>query len=486
MLSKKMKNKRKKASAMIYGIIIIGITSFVLLSLMQFIVSNLKLGFYAEPKEQANQIAEAGIYTYRWYLGHNIEGKTSTQIGTFWNNAIGVDDDEDGDCDDADTSIDNYDSDNDGDIDSNDSDGTEAYVSVYEDGSGDEIGYYSVCVTKPTTYFPSTINISVTGWTKDKPNIKKTVTARLRKPSWSEYAILTNKYSEFDSSSVIYGPIHGNEGFKLDNATINNIVYASVKEYYDGATEDGVNGTATFSVGKMFPVQKIDFQNAISDFESIKSQATADSLYYDDSGYGRYIHLNSDGTMDVSVVTNYNRKTLEYIELGSTNTNVPISGKVIYVENNIWIDGTLGSGKELTIVAHDSRSGYEPNIYLGSDSLEYSDATNSVLGLMAKNNINFIKNSKDDLRIDAALFAMDGGIGWFQPENVGADWSSVSLTKLTIYGSVISNKRISFKYAGSPDYGFMTQDIIFDGNLNKLAPPMFPSGERIEIDRWGE
>lgn len=471
---------------MIYGIIIIGITSFVLLSLMQFIISNLKLGFYAEPKEQARQAAEAGVYFYRWYLGHNLEGKTSTQIGTFWNNAVGVDDNQDGDCEDVDVSIDNYDSDNDGDIDGDDSDGTEAYVSVYKDGDGNEIGYYSICVKKPTIYFPSVLTIEVTGWTKDKPDIKQTTTARLRKPSWSEYVILTNKYSEFDSLSTIYGPIHGNEGFKLDNATINNIVYSSVEDYYNGtSTVNGVNGSATFNVGTMFPVQSIDFQSAVSDFESIKNQAIIDSLYYDDSGFGRYIELNSDGTVNISVVTNYDRETLEYTELGSTNTSVSIGDSaVIYVENNVWVDGTLGAGKKLTIVAHDSRSGYEPSIYLGDDNLEYDGSSETFLGLMAENNIHFVRDSMDNLYISASLFAMNGSIGWIPPN--GADWSTVSLTEVTIYGSIVSNKRIMFKHGGAPNYGFITQNIVFDATLNDTSPPMFPSGERFEIDRWDE
>ncbi len=486
MLLKKIQNKIKKGSVMIYGILIIGITSFVLLSIMQFIISNLKLGFYAEPKEQARQAAEAGIYFYRWYLGHNLEGKTSTQIGTFWANAIGVDDNKDGNCDDIDVSLDNYDSDDDGDIDGDDTDGTEAYVSVYTDGNGNDIGYYSICVMGPTEYFPSTSTIKVTGWTKDKPNIKHITTARLRKPSWSEYVILTNKYSKFDSSATIYGPIHGNEGFELDNATINNIVYSSVKEYYNGtSTVDGVNGSATFNVGTIFPVQKIDFQNAVSDFESIKNQAIADSLYYDDSGYGRYIELNSDGTINVSVVTNYDKETLAYTELGSTNINVSIADNaVIYVENNVWVDGTLGVGKNLTIAAHDSRSGYDPSIYLGDNDLEYSSSTGTSLGLMSENNILFVRDSKDDLYIDASLFAMNGGIGWIPPN--GTDWSAVSLTKLTIYGSLASNKRMKFKHTGAPNYGFMVQNIVFNAILNDKAPPMFPSGERIEIDRWDE
>ena len=488
MLLKNIK-KIKAGGALIYGLIIISITTFVMVSLLQFVVSNLKLGFFAESKEQSVQIAESGVYFYRWYLGHNIEGKTLSQIGNFWDSAIGVDDNQDGDCEDSDSSPDNYDSDNDGDIDNDDSDGTEAYVSVYKDSSGNDIGYYSICVTKPDTYFSSELSIKVTGWTKNKPNIKKQVTARIRKPSLSEYVILTNKYSVFDSSSTIYGQIHGNEGFELNNATVNNIVYASVKDYYNGvSTVDGVNGTATFKIGKVFPVQRIDFQNAVSNFEAIKTQAIADSLYFDDSGFGRYIHLNPDGTIDVYIVTNYDRNTLEFDNYTKKleSSHLPIGDNaVIYVENNVWVDGTLGVGKNLTIAAHDSRSGYDPSIYLGSDNIEYSNgSTGTFLGLMAENNIHFIKDSGDNLSIDASLFAMNGSIGWVPPS--GADWSDESLNSLTIYGSLISNKRIKFKYSGSPDYGFMTQNIQFDATLKNYSPPMFPSSQVLEIDKWNE
>ncbi len=474
---------------MVYGIIIIGITSFVMVSLLQFVVSNFKLGFFAEPKEQSIQIAEAGVYFYRWYLGHNIEGKTmtTTQTNNFWNSAVGVDDNQDGDCEDSDSSPDNYDSDNDGDIDNDDSDGTEAYVSVYKDGSGNEVGYYSICVTKPTTYFSSELTIKVTGWTKNKPNIKKSVTARIRKPSLSEYVILTNKYTKFDSNSTIYGTIHGNEGFELDNATVDNIVYSSVEDYYNGAsTVDGVNGTATFNAGKVFPVQRVDFQNAVSGIHAIRAQANSDSLLFEqdeDSKFGRYINLNSDGTINISTVTSYNEKTLEYFDTENPQIKVIPNNAVLYVEGNVWIDGTLGPNKKLTIVAYDEREGYSPNIYLGDDDLLYSDS-NSVLGLIAENDIRFIKGSKNKLEIDASLFALKGAVGWIEPD--GANWSTEFKSEITIFGSIASNKRINFKYSGSPDYGFSAQNIIFNAKLNETPPPMFPSKEMLEIDKWNE
>ena len=490
MLEKNTK-KIKNGSAMIYGIIVIGITSFVMVSLLQFVISNFKLGFFAEPKEESVQIAEAGVYFYRWYLSHSVEGKnmTTAQIDNFWNSAIGVDDNQDGDCDDSDFTPDNYDSDNDGDIDNNDSDGTEAYVSVYKDGSGNEIGYYSICVTKPNKYFPSELTIKVIGWTKNKPNIKKTVTARIRKPSLSEYVILTNKYSKLDSNfTTIYGKIHGNEGFELDNATVNNVVYASVENYYNGSSVvDGVNGgsNAEFKAGKIFPVQKIDFQNAISGIHSIRTQADIDSLLFEhdtDDGFGKYIHLNSDGTMNISVVSNYDKETLAYTSLTSTQTKTFPNNAVLYIEGNVWIDGTLGSNKKLTIVAYDEREGYSPSIYLGSDDLLYSDS-DSVLGLIAENDIRFIKNSKDELEIDASLFALKGSVGWIEPS--GVSWNSKSLSKITIFGSIASNKRINFKYS-SPDHGFLTKNIIFNAKLNETPPPMFPLEEVFVIDKWNE
>jgi len=152
--------KNKKASILAYALIIISIVSILLTASMKVVVSHMKYGLTRESKEESLQVAEAGIYFYRWYLAHKVEGLTKKQVRQFWasGNAYGVD-------------------------------------SVYEnDFNG--IGKYSITVTPPEAN-STIVVVQSTGWSYKYPDIKRTVQARFRQPSWSEYSVLCDSDIRF-------------------------------------------------------------------------------------------------------------------------------------------------------------------------------------------------------------------------------------------------------------------------------------------------
>ena len=60
------KNKIRKGAILAYTLIVISIVSIFLTASMRVVVSNINFGINRESKEQSLQIAEAGIYYYRW------------------------------------------------------------------------------------------------------------------------------------------------------------------------------------------------------------------------------------------------------------------------------------------------------------------------------------------------------------------------------------------------------------------------------------
>ncbi|MDZ4385147.1 MAG: pilus assembly PilX N-terminal domain-containing protein, partial [Candidatus Moranbacteria bacterium] len=76
--------KNKKGSALAYGLIMMAVVSIILVSLLRYISSQMRASLNRGEKEQAFQVAEAGVYFYRWYLAHQVSGKTVQQIKTFW------------------------------------------------------------------------------------------------------------------------------------------------------------------------------------------------------------------------------------------------------------------------------------------------------------------------------------------------------------------------------------------------------------------
>lgn len=501
----------KKGGALIYGLIMVGIVSVIFTGLIQFVVSQLKYSLYVVPREQSLHIAEAGVYFYRWYLAHNVEGRTATQVETFWSgNPLGVDDNQDGDCDDADLSIDDADIDGDGDIDGDDSDGTEAYVVDFED-----YGRFSICVTRPPVY-STIVTITASGWTNQRPTLVRTVSARLRKPSWSENAILANAATRLSAGTEVYGPMHVNGGFRFDGVA-HNVVSSSVTCYDDPDTT-GVNdpceqpgvwtswaaeynttlASDVFLAGKTFPVTATDFDNVTANFNLMREIATTNLLYWGTQGKGRLIELGvpSANQMRVTRVQQYNASTYEITNLQQSDVDdvlIPDFG-VVYVEDNVWVVGTLPSGKQLTIAAHHSDAGETPSIFLGMDDIFYEAGADSstVLGLAAEGSVSILRDAEgslsaasgtdlETLHIDGALLAQTGNVGWSSPN--GVSWNTYKDT-IEIFGAIATNTRMGFGYSSGT--GYANRNLIFDNSLLQYPPPLFPTGDSYLIDQWAE
>ncbi|PIR73890.1 MAG: hypothetical protein COU40_00110 [Candidatus Moranbacteria bacterium CG10_big_fil_rev_8_21_14_0_10_35_21] len=490
-----IKSKFKKGSALAYVLVIMSAVSIILVSMIQYVVSQVNFSFNRLEREKAFQTAEAGVFFYRWYLAHQVSGKTAKQIKEFW----------------EDTSPYPYGVDSD-------------YIGDFSDPEGGVIGQYQIQTEKPEPG-STIVTVKSTGWTLKKPNVKRTVQVRFRRPSWSEYSVLANAFMRFGEGTTVNGKIHVNQGVRFDGVA-NNVVSSSVycvdDPDHSGGNEFGVHThidptdpspncsdpdvvavperADVFKAGRQFPLPEVSFVGVSSDLGFMKTEAkdNGNGIYFNSAGYGRHIILKTDGTFDVCTVNSYNSTTYVIEKYRKTSgggtcsscsgqclNNYPIpDDKIIFVEDNVWVEGKIDD-KKVTIAAANLEGGSPANIYIGMNNsdaekghLLYTNFNgNDIIGLVAQNNISVVYNSENILEIDAALLAQSG--------RVGRDYYSGNYKNtITVNGSIATAKRYGFAYTNGT--GYANRNLNFDNNLLYYPPPYFPTGTEYSIDLWDE
>lgn len=466
--------ENKKGSILAYTLIIITIVSIFLTASLKVVVSNIQYGINRESKEESLQIAEAGVYFYRWYLAHKVASLTKKQIRQFWTSgaAYGI--------------------------------GT-----PYQDDFNG-VGMYSISVVPPDPY-STIVVVNVTGWTYKFPDLKRTVRVRFRQPAWSEYVLLCDSDIRIGEGTDVNGKVHANRGVRFD-AVGHNVVSSSVATYDDpdhgGGYEYGVHTHVdpidpyppaalpvrndVFMAGRNFPVPIKDFDTILEDIADMKSESgctnvgsycsgdtngaivSSGGIYFNDANHGRHIILQADGTMRVSRVTNMSNDEVKN-QSAFVTYNIPDNG-VIFVEDNVWVDGTIND-RRVTIVAANLTGGDSKDIYIEKD-LTYTNYDGSdIIGLVAQRDIEITENSENNLKIDGVLLANAG--------RVGRDWKKNNYKdSVTIFGAIVTKLRYGFAYTDGT--GYANRYLIYDNNLLYYPPPYFPTGTDYAIDSWEE
>jgi hypothetical protein len=484
----KKENKKlniEKGSILAYVLVMMMIVSIILISMLQYISSQIQLGSHRLEKEKAFHVAEAGIYYYRWYLVHNVADKTVAQIKSFWEDSprpMGV---------------------------------NSAVEVEFADPEGGPIGKYRIEVTPPIA--GSTIaTVKSTGWTYKEPNVKRVVQARFRRKSWSEYIFLLDESINFGVGAVVDGRVHSNKGVRFDGVANNEIT--SYLDKYDDPSHDDVDSpehsfhadiknefgvhthVATkdplppasvperpdvFAGGRNFPTDEksvSDVSVVLGDMK-IESQVSGHGLYLDGTACGGVASIGwhlilNGGTVTAKKVTSKSATTHaitgEGCSVSYSGAAFPNNG-IIYAEGHIWVEGIVNN-KKVTIVAGAAGK----NIYIGAGNtnIKYTnfDGTDTI-GLIAQDSIIVARDCPTNFIVNAALLAQSG--------NVRRDsyTSSYNKTSLTIKGSIASHLATYFNHGSN---GFSSRNYKFDDNLIEYPPPYFPTGTEYEIDRWEE
>jgi hypothetical protein len=426
-------------------------------------------------REQAFQIAEAGVEYYRWHLAH---ASADYQDGT---GQAGP------------------------------------YVHDYNDADGHKIGTFTLEVTPPPIG-STVVVVKSTGEYLGTTTAERAVQATLAIPSVARFAIAADEDVRIGEGTVTEGPVHANGGVRFDGVARN--VVTSAKDVYDdpdhsGANEFGVHTHVSpadplppaavperedvFTVGRDFPVPAIDFAGMVADLADIKAKAQAGGSYYNASGKQGYrVVLKSNDTYDLYRVTAKNSptygcsnaqgdsdwdlwtiKTQTYLG----NFDFPANG-LMFFEDNLWIEGNVTTAR-LTIAAarFPDAQGNRRDIIITNDITYGAKDGSAVLGLIAQNSVNVGLSSDTDLEVDAALVAQNGRVGrHYYSSSCGTGYTRNSITT---YGSIVSKGRYGFAWTDGT--GYETRNMVYDPHLLYAPPPEFPlTTDQYEVLSWEE
>lgn len=485
-------NKNFKRGIILLNVLIFSILAFAIITFfVVWISSSIKTAQSTLYKEQAFQIAEAGVDYYRWHLAHS---PNDFKDGT---NSSGP------------------------------------YSHVFYDKEGNAIGHFFLTITPPITG-STIVTIRSEGRVDKYPSIKRVTQTKLAIPSFAKYAIVANDVVRFGEGTEVFGPIHSNKGIRFDGIA-HNLITSAVSSYDDpdhnGNNEFGVhthvntggsgvtesfrsqeapptnpvpNRSDVFMIGRQFPVPQSDFTGITNDLSVIKTNATSGGKYLAPSGaLGYHIVLKTNDTYDLYKVTNLTSASNNCSNNSSSgdatwgtwsikssngqtllgNYANPGNG-LIFVEDNVWVDGKINTAR-ITIAAgkFPDNPNSRKSIFINKDLLYTNYDGQDVIGLIAQEDITVGMESEDDLRIDAALMANNGRAGRHYYSSYCSPYHSRNT--LTLYGMIGSNDRYGFAYTDNT--GYDSRIIIYDANLLYGPPPSFPlTSDKYSTISWEE
>lgn len=440
------------------AIIIVIIFGAVLVMSMGAIISLLivqqRVIQYTAASEQALQIAEAGINRYRWILAHNEEDFS------------GADED---------------------------------YAA----------GHYTVSVDPPAEG-SNTVTVTSTGWTDQYPNVERTIRVRYGKPSLAEYAFASNTNVWIGENETIHGRLHSNGGIRIDGI-VDSVVSSTKATYICGSQhgcadeeQAGIWGAGQDPVLWDFPVtDALDFDAILLDIYDMQQAATsAGVLLPDTTTYGYHIAFQNDGTFDVSEVTKLqdpawgydgvewiyesNSIAAETPLLSYQNVSIPENG-IIFAAGQTWVSGEVAGRATVVAAILPETTGNTADIIISDDITYYPDRlSDSVLGLIAQEDILLPLYSPDSLTIDAALLAKNGHV--FRYYYYPTYYPSETLkTSVETYGTIITNDLWTWQWldgSSSVASGYESIDLRYDPNLYLAPPPFFPSRDEYVLISW--
>ncbi len=465
---------------LVNALIFAGIAITVTIGLTNWGATVLKTTRTLAAREQAFQLAEAGIEYYRWHLAHAATDYTdgTGQPGPYLHNVT--------------------------------------------DADGDLIGRYELTITPPP--IGSTIvKVKSKGVLASDETVTRSIQATLAIPSLAKFAVVANNDMRFGAGTEIFGPVHSNGGVRFEGVA-HNIVTSSKATYDDpddGNSQQkfGVYTTVNpvdpnppaavpsrpdvFIAGRQFPVQSFDFAGLTFDLAQMKADANTDGHYINASGAQGYrIVLKTNDTFDLYRVT-----SLRSAPSGCTNSanqngwgtwsinnqtfvaNYPFPANgIIFVEDHVWVEGQINSAR-LTIAAgrFPDNALTRPSITVNNDLKYTSYDGTDVISLIAQGNFNVGMWSEDDLRIDAALVAQNGRVGryYYDSDCKSGGVNYYDRNTITLFGMIATNQRYGFAYTNGT--GYDNRNITYDTNLLYGPPPSFPlTSSQYQTISWQE
>ncbi|MCA9367886.1 hypothetical protein KC887_06535 [Candidatus Kaiserbacteria bacterium] len=458
-------NVKKAGSMLVLVLVLTGVFLTVLSSFVWFISNQNEVVNYRFEQQRATEIAEAGLNYYKWYLAH-YPGDTSG-VGTY----------------------------------------------IYNDPELGPIGEFTLSVAS-TTYCGQVASIDVesTAHTYVNASAVVTVSARYSQPTVAEYSFVNNASVWYGDSRVITGPVHGNQGVKMDG--FHNSYVGSGQATFDCTSSfgcsptvynaDGVyttSGNATPGLFK-FPVSPIDFAGLTIDLTDMKNSAqNAGGIYYGPTtGYGYLADFQSDGTVNIYRVTN-TRSYWSYSSADGWTTNernditntsflatetIDPTCPLLYFEDKLWIEGEIN--QKVSVAAADLSSSAQTNLVI-ADDVTYVSGTEAGLLAIAEDDIDIGIDVPNNMVANGIYIAQNGRFGRDHYETSGSHGLPsaldpyVSRSSLTRLGSVVSNLRGGTEWTSGSTHisGFYSRVTSYDRDQVDNPPPLTPATSDVYV-----
>jgi hypothetical protein len=446
----KMKKISVKGYVLIYLLFTIVMFSFMSVPVINIILKEMRVLTSTNDKENALQVAEAGINYYVWRLAHY---PNDYQDGT--GNAG-------------------------------------PYLHDYKDyDTNQTIGQFSLTITPPPSG-STIVTIKSTGWATVNPSIKRTITAKFGVQSMAKYAFLSNDIIWIGSGESISGQMMANNGIRFDgtgNAPIQSAKLTYTCPVNQGnpcpAVKDGVWGSATQAVKNFwkFPVPAVDFSSFTADLASIKSKAQSSGIYLAPSNAQGYsLVFNSNATVSIYKVTklqnghngwdvngNAHNESVDYKTRVLLSTQAIPANGFMYIEDKVWVEGTVRGRVTVAASKLPYNASTAPTIYIPQNLVYSAKDGSDALGLISQKDIIVTYDTPADLEVDAALLAQNGSVGFlYYPNN--------KKNSIYVFGSIITFGQWTWTWVsnGNVVSGFATTNSVYDGNLLYSPPPGFP------------
>ncbi len=430
-----------------------------------FVQKRLELG--KENREKAFHLAEAGLEYYRWHLAHWPDDAT---------NGTGQ---------------------------------PGPYVHTVVDPEGGVVGTFSLAISAGSLCGKTnTIAITSTGASAADPTYTRTITARYTKPSVAEFSTIVNSNVWVGEDRVISGPYHSNGGVRMDG-THNATVSSGVSTWSCTATfgcspssnKAGVFGSGGPATLWTYPAPAVDFNGISVDLATLKGYATSSGVYIGPSGgYGWRIIFNSDGTFSVRRVVGTTQvwgystengwqqeRTVMSNVQAATNYSIPEDCPVVFVEDNVWLEGAV-SGKVVLAAADVTSTNIDRSVIL-NNSLTYANSSGDGITVIGERDVLVGLQTPDSMTVQGIFIAQKGKFGrnhYCRSEcdssHQGNEGLSSNLdpfvTRSVLYtnGTVVSNGRIGTKWTSGGSFisGYAQRYDSYDRDLATNPPPFTP------------
>lgn len=410
-------------------------------------MSNVKIADLHNKKITSMAIAEAGINYYMWHLAHD---NTDYCDGI---SCIGGP---------------NY----------------GPYIHDYMDQEGDTLGIYELYITPPSAN-SSVVTVKSVGKVNGK-SPRRTIIATIGMPSFTKYTLLADgNQLTLGTDGKINGTVHVNNSGVYNLGEITGDA-SSTEVTYRHSTygiQPGVAGPGIFGGQKLFPVPQVDFNQLDVDILNLRNKARdlGEGDYYNSSGSRGYHIVLKNSSYDLYRVSNYNSSGLDISGQNLIGNYAYPEDGVIFLEDNVWIDGQVNNQK-FTIIAADPEAGSgQRKRIIVPNSIKFTNYDGSdKIGLITQTDILVTRNAPADLEIDAAMIARSGDIKINY-------YAGIIKNSLKIYGSMACRSS-TWKYSslGVVVSGFRNREISIDEHNVLSPPPKFPLTGTYSILSWRE